>query len=223
MQMCAGNITLVAEGSTLLDILTLNANVTATGGTGAIILAGGNNVDIAQGVTVSAAGTGSVTVAAGEDYADETFDQDGNAAGSITMGPAGSANGTINTEDGNIRLDAANAVQVGVLNADSDNDSILGNATVYARRGAITDGNSNTLNITANELEIQADDGIGASGNGNRLDTNVNSLEAVAGDPFALGTGGTGGVFVDNQGDLVIGGVSGAITGVSATGDIEVL
>ena len=90
---------------------------------------------------MSAAGTGSVTVAAGEDFADETLDQDGNVGGGVTMGTSGSATGTILTEDGNIIIDARSTVGLGVLNADSEPDSIVGNVTIYSRRGSIADAN----------------------------------------------------------------------------------
>jgi filamentous hemagglutinin family protein len=200
-----GNITLASLGATGADDLTLNANVAATGGNGSILLVSGDSTIFNAGVTASAVGTGSVTVAAGEDYTDLTLDQDGNigaGGGSIQMDAASS----ILSEDGNINLDAADAGSVSVLNAESDVDSSLGNVTIIARAGAITDANGATLNITADKLLLNGQTGVAASAD--MMETNVNVLEAA---------GNSGGVFVADQSDLTIGGFT-AMTGVSAAG-----
>ncbi|MBP9732981.1 MAG: S-layer family protein [Candidatus Omnitrophica bacterium] len=200
-----GNITLASFGALATDDLTLNANVAATGGNGSILLVSGDTTQINAGVQVSAVGTGAVTVAAGEDFSDLTLDQDGNigaAGGSIVMNSTSS----ILSEDGNINLDAANGAAISVLNAESDLDSSLGNVTVIARAGAITDTNAGTLNITADKLLLNGQTGVASAGD--VLETNVNILEAA---------GNTGGVFVADQSDLTIGGFT-AATGVSAAG-----
>ncbi len=200
-----GNITLASFGATAADDLTLNANVAATGGNGAILLVSGDSTIFNAGVTASTVGTGSVTVAAGEDYTDLTLDQDGNigaGGGSIQMDAASS----ILSEDGNINLDAADAANISVLNAESDVDSSLGNVTVIARAGAITDVNGATLNITADKLLLNGQTGVATGAD--MMETNVNILEAA---------GNTGGVFVADQSDLTIGGFT-ATTGVSAGG-----
>jgi len=221
-----GNITLSANGVALTDDLTLmsGADVTSINGNGTVILSAGDDVIINNGSVISTTGTGTVTIAAGENFADVTFNQNGNTDGSITMGTFGSATGEVDTEDGNITLDAANFIEVAVLNGNSDLDPSLGDVLMYARRGSITDANAATLNITGDAGDFRADDGIGAAGN--RIETALNNLEATGGNAF--GFGGTGGVYIDNTnptGTFTIGGVTGALTGVMANslaGDIEI-
>ncbi|MCM2371003.1 tail fiber protein [Aporhodopirellula aestuarii] len=86
-----------------------------------------------------------------------------------------------------------------------------GNATLTALSSAIETAGSNLVDITANELILNAPGFVGTAG-GNPLNVQVNALEGV---------GGSGRFAVWNQGDLTVGGISG-IDGVSTTGgDIE--
>jgi hypothetical protein len=62
-----GNIVLAAEGSAATDDLTLNDNVTASGGTGSISLYAGHDILHNLG-TISAASSGNVSLSAGENY-----------------------------------------------------------------------------------------------------------------------------------------------------------
>lgn len=205
-----GNIELAAKGAAASDDLTVTsgADIAATGGNGTVLLVAGDTVSIDSGSDVSAVGTGTVTVAAGENYTDEILDQDGNTAGDITMG----ATGSVRTQTGNILLDAADSIAAGVINANSDANASVGDVTLLARTGSITDSNAGTLNITADALEMRAATGIATDGD--RLETQVNNLEA---------SGGTGGIFVANTGALTIGGVTSALSGLLATGsDIKV-
>jgi len=85
-----------------------------------------------------------------------------------------------------------------------------GDARLEATVGKITDGNGVTLNVTADELVLTAGKGIGSAAD--PLDTNVNSLWA---------DGGTGGVYINNTGGLVIETVGGP-TDVMCAGGIEI-
>ncbi|MFM7837108.1 MAG: hypothetical protein ACKPJD_35380, partial [Planctomycetaceae bacterium] len=63
-----GNIILAAQGNVAADDLTINANITASGGNGNISLYAGDSVLIATGVTISVVQSGSILVSASTDY-----------------------------------------------------------------------------------------------------------------------------------------------------------
>jgi fibronectin-binding autotransporter adhesin len=75
-----------------------------------------------------------------------------------------------------------------------------------ARAGAITDGGG-TTDVTGSSLAASATTGVGTGADA--LETVVTNFEA---------SGGSGGVNVANTGGLTVGGASGSLTGVSATG-----
>ena len=64
-----GNITLAAEGTSSGDTLTIGAGVSATGGNGGINLYGGDSVIVNATRTVSAVGTGTISLFGGKNYA----------------------------------------------------------------------------------------------------------------------------------------------------------
>ncbi|MEZ5593176.1 MAG: hypothetical protein R3F53_21690 [Gammaproteobacteria bacterium] len=91
-----------------------------------------------------------------------------------------------------------------------------GTVSITSTAGAITDANDppdGTLNITALNLSMSAATGVGGTGATATLETQVGNLEAQT---------TTGGIFIDNIGDLTIGGVTGALDGVRVvtSGDI---
>lgn len=63
-----GDIILAAQGNVAADDMTINANITATGGNGNISLYAGDSISIATGVTISAAGSGNILLSASTDY-----------------------------------------------------------------------------------------------------------------------------------------------------------
>jgi len=199
-----GNIQIAAKGATAAEDLTIGANIAATGGNGSIILAAGDTIVQNAGTEVSAAGTGSINMAAGEDFTDETLDQDGSATGDILQ----ASGATVSSQDGNITMDAARHVNLSLADADRNADATLGNVRVLARSGAITDSNAGALNVLANTLELQSAQGVAADAD--RLETTVNNVEA---------TGGTGGVFIQESDALTIGGVTASLNGVTASGN----
>jgi fibronectin-binding autotransporter adhesin len=105
----------------------------------------------------------------------------------------------------------------GVLNV-SNEAVILGGTTVTvtgaailtATAGSISDANAAANNIAAPTLQLFSTAGVA---------TAVDPLETTVGNVEA--TGGTGGVFLSNNGGLIIGGIS-LVNGISATGAVEV-
>jgi hypothetical protein len=78
---------------------------------------------------------------------------------------------------------------------------------VLARSGAITDSNGASNNVTAAKLELNSAQGVATDAD--RVEIQVDNLEAA---------GGTGGVFVTEANELVIGGVTASLAGVSSAG-----
>jgi autotransporter-associated beta strand protein len=107
----------------------------------------------------------------------------------------------------------------GTIQVRESNDTALGNISNGNRRivldavGAITDGNAGTLNVTAGDLLIRANAGIGSSGNA--IESTVARLQAA---------GGAGGVFITNSTALELIDLSLAVLagGASATNDIGI-
>jgi hypothetical protein len=79
--------------------------------------------------------------------------------------------------------------------------------------GQISDSNAGT-DITIARLGLTAGTGIGTGGTSSYLELQVSNLEA---------TTGTGGIFLNNTGDVIIGGVNGVLTGLTVltSGDIH--
>ncbi len=195
-----GNITLAAEGNLAADDLTVNANVTASGGNGNIRLYAGDTISLAGTVTVSAAGTGAILASAGSDFNDND-PIDGNSGGDVAM----ASGSVVQSEDGNITVLAPNNVQLSVLNADADGDGDLlggvmgdvivtadytgpvtaGAGNLYASDnvGAISDNltTSESANITGNNVALRAGSGIGdgVASNEADIDVAINALAAV--------------------------------------------
>lgn len=170
-----GDITLVADGATAADKLTINANVTATGGNGNITLSAGDTVSLNNNKTVSAAGNGNIKMFGGEDFADGIQDQDGNTGangGKIVL-----ADGTrVIAANGTITADAADDIAVSSLETANNTNGAI---TVTSRAGKITDsGDAHTDFITGatGRAVLTAAEGIGS---GNALDTSIGKLDAV--------------------------------------------
>ncbi|MDD4890118.1 MAG: LEPR-XLL domain-containing protein, partial [Phycisphaerae bacterium] len=110
----------------------------------------------------------------------------------------------LDTAEGSIGVTAGGDIAVGDVNAAAGEDDVT-----LAAAAAITEFAPDGLaDITANNLTMTAGTGIGTTLE--PIEIAVTALEAA---------GGTGGVhLVDLIGGLVIGGTSGALTGVSATG-----
>lgn len=192
-----GNITATAGDTGLADAdtITVNPGVTVQSTGGNVSLLAGDDVVLGAGATVSANGT--LTLTAGHN------DTDGD--GELIIDP------TATLEGDPINLTSFEDFALGAFNL----PGITLNITSTA--GAIIDGNDpvdGTLNITALNLSMTAATGIGGTGATATIETQVSNLEAQT---------GTGGIFLENTGDLTIGGVTGALSGmrVVTAGDIE--
>ena len=187
-----GTLSITTDGSILFS----TATVTTVGTV---------NLDADNAITVDAgidSGASTITILANQNPGgDESF----------TMGGTGALTTTNNTS-------AAVSITVNTGAAGSGDASIRGittgasgRVTITTNRGDITDNNGAATNITALEaLLLAALAGGAVATSGDSLETAVTRLEAQA---------NTGGVFVDNtSASLTIGGVSGSVTGVSATG-----
>ncbi len=185
-----GNTTLEAWGAADGDDVTLNANVSNNGGNGNIEINAGDDVAISAGVSVNAAGTGTITIRAGQDATDGAADApDGNANGNITMANAS----ILQTDAGDITLDATGGTITHRVNADIDNDNVRGDVSITARTAGIQDTGANAL-ITADEVTLTSFADIGASAN--PLNLTANALTATI--------TGAGNMFFAAFGDILI-------------------
>ncbi|MFH0985731.1 MAG: hypothetical protein V1882_09410, partial [Candidatus Omnitrophota bacterium] len=174
-----GDITLAALGTTTADNLTVNnaVQVNATGGNGNILVVAGNDVSLKNNSRVTAAGSGAVKVVSGEDYTDAMLNQNGNANGDIVM----NSSSAVRSQDGDILVDSARNIKISEVNADSNASGVKGDVTVYARTGRIEDNNGATLNITGDDLVLEAQKGIGVDGSNTKdaIEVAVKTLDAV--------------------------------------------
>jgi autotransporter-associated beta strand protein len=171
-----GDILLAAEGSADTDDLTVNANVTATGGNGSIYLYAGDDIFFNDGL-ISAVGAGSVHLSAGEDY-NPGSNQGGNVDGDVVM----ASGRMLQADTGTIQIEATRHIWLSVatttgnvvLSADDD-DFGLADGT-----GAIVDNLAGeTPNLFANVATLRAGSGIGSGGGANDIQTQITSLAAV--------------------------------------------
>ncbi|WP_254508229.1 autotransporter-associated beta strand repeat-containing protein [Anatilimnocola floriformis] len=197
-------------------VLTVSANITngaATPGSitkvgaGTLLLSGANtftgttavNVGTTQlqgGAAIADAG-GAVSVALGA-----TLQLLSNETVSSFVG----AGDLVGTNDSTLALGAFALTTTGsaaIANVTSSGGSVIAGTT-------ITDTDDDN-NVTGTGIVLQAGAGVGTAAN--PIETTLGNLEA---------SGGTGGVFIANTGNLIVGGVSAAV-GVSANGDDVVL
>ncbi|MFN9082333.1 MAG: beta strand repeat-containing protein, partial [Planctomyces sp.] len=191
-----GNLILTAGGSAATDDLTISADVTATGGSGAILLSAGSDVIQTTG-TISAAGAGAITLTAG----------------------VGTLDGVIRQEDG-ARLQSVS----GMIDLMADEDIRLSNlqtghagansVTVTSSGGAIIDNGDTDVDIIANAagsvVTLNAAAGIG---HGNALETTVARLAAT--------NSGSGNIQIIETDGIQLSAVQ--QTSAIATGTIEVV
>lgn len=186
------NITLSALGAAAADDLTLNSGITISStNSGTILLTAGDTISLAAGAVVSSIdsslleGLGAVTLASGEDYTDTTLDQDGNtgiSGGDVLM----TETSRIESESGDILIDAADDFFVGFVDADSNNNGanfppiLRGNVTAFSRAGDTLDGNdAGALDFRAQELTMVSGGSIGETSN--PLETDLPFFKATAG------------------------------------------
>ncbi|MEX0716717.1 MAG: autotransporter-associated beta strand repeat-containing protein [Planctomycetaceae bacterium] len=196
-----GAILLAADGATAADILEINADVRATNGNGTIDLLAGGDVRIAAGASVTAAGSGDVTVLAGTAFNDGGPITPGDAGARVVMGTGSRIAG----DDGDIELRAPDDIELALLDANRDGDAALGDVTVVANAdglggGAILDANGAANNVNA-DLALLAGTSIGTPADA--IETSVRTLlaTAAAGDLNIAQTGDVTATLTADLGD----------------------
>jgi fibronectin-binding autotransporter adhesin len=183
-----GDIIIAAEGSVITDDLTINANVTATGGNGNISLYAGDSISLASTVTVGAAGSGDILLSASTDFNDGS-PQNGYNGGA---GDASTA-GRVVMEDGSIVQSMG-----GDITLRGDGDVLLsrvvafsGDVTAIADYDGVgtgmSDGDGAIIDNTAAETEnirgqlaiLRAATGIGSGGGDADIETMITTLDAI--------------------------------------------
>ena len=204
-----GNVLLASLGSGAADDVTVNANVTASGGAGNVTIYAGDTVAINAGKTVGVDMTGVVTVKAGTDYTTGS-EMAGNDGGDIVMG----STARVESEDGDLVLSARDSIALGIVNADSNADGVMGNVTITAgiadgaggTLGRITDANGSARNILAGQLDITTWGEMGS----------VNDPIELTADHLSILVRGAGSAYYSDTVNDV------SLDLVAKTGDIEV-
>jgi autotransporter-associated beta strand protein len=190
-----GDIIQAAEGDRAEDDLTINADITASGGAGNIFLYAGDSIEI-QGSpaarTISAEGAGAILLSASTNYnngAGLTNGYDGAdaaVAGRIVM----HSGSRIRSQDGDITLRGDGDVLLSFADANSDNDAAIGHLAVAAdyagvaggmsdMAGAIRDNlSAETANLRGNLATLRAATGIGSGGGDADLETHLVTVDA---------------------------------------------
>ena len=181
-----GNITLAAGGSVAADDLTMNANITASGGNGSIRVYAGDSISLTGSSVISAAGSGSVLIMAGTDYHGGT-PINGGSSGDVTL----ATGAAVRSANGNITIRAPGNVYVSTVNANSNDDASLGDVIITADyagiggglsdlQGAIFDNlNGEAANITADQVALRAGSGIGSGTSPDTMDLDMAAVTLI--------------------------------------------
>ncbi|HND54220.1 MAG TPA: hypothetical protein PLV92_17540, partial [Pirellulaceae bacterium] len=177
-----GSIVLAAEGANSGADLTLNASVVATGGQGGVRLFAGRTVTMNGAISASTTGGGAIVASAGVDYHGGAPANGASDADFVMSGGA-----TLQSADGDITVRATRDIRLGAINANSNNDGVIGDVIVTADyagpTGGLSDGvgaiidslSGEAPNITADQVALRAAAGIGAS-----LSTSTEDLDLAA-------------------------------------------
>ncbi len=154
-----GNITLTASGAALADDLTLDATVTATGGSGNITLNAGDSIIQNATGDISAVGAGAI------DYNAST----GSGAGTITMADGAESS----TVTGLITMDAIGNVTIGRI---TTGNATIAAVTINSGAAVIDAGNTGGEDIVAasGRVVINTVTGVGSA---DAIETMVGSLD----------------------------------------------
>jgi autotransporter-associated beta strand protein len=221
-----GDITLTASGSAATDDLTLNANVTASGGDGSISLSAGGDIVQAAG-TVSAAGTGTVSYTAGFGISMASGTAASVVDGDLTMtaNSTGTAPGAFagigltgatvsSSGSGDISLSGtggtppASGVNHGILVTSSTMVSSTGTGTItltgVGGAGSVA-GLSDTNGVRVLVATISS-----VAGNIQITGTGGSASGSATGGDHGVALGGSGQVLATGSGDVAIMGTGGA-------------
>ncbi|MCA9068547.1 MAG: hypothetical protein KDA84_06475, partial [Planctomycetaceae bacterium] len=157
------------------DMVT-NGQQALTEADGSIFYLGGSSLTTAGGMVVSRA------ITTGDD-----------TMGEITMAEAVGSTATIDAGGGMVVFEAGSNIRVSQIRTTD------GFVTLTSRNGRVIDqGDTDTQDIVAKELRIDAELGIGVDGPGGTLETSISNLEAM---------NEMNGISLINMGDLTIGGI----------------
>ncbi|QDT97380.1 cadherin domain-containing protein [Gimesia aquarii] len=191
-----GGITVNGSGTILLGAQGATADILIASELssvdGGISVLADNDITLSSNARIVSQASGSITL---------TADNDGSNAGSITM----DSGSTVESQGGLVQLSAYDNIAVSAITTTG------GRVDITSTNGNITDNDGTTAkNVTANQLVLNSNTGIGQLADA--IDTAISFLEADA---------GTGGLFLDNMGNLTIGNIS-AQVGLDADSDILV-
>lgn len=160
--------------------------------TGDITLRANNDINLSSTASILSQTNGQITL---------TADNDGVGGGSITM----ASGSTVESQGGLVQFSANGMIAVSSITTTG------GRVELTSTNGNIRDNDiTATKNVTANQLVINSNAGIGQFADA--IDTAISFLEADA---------GTGGLFLDNMGNMTIGNIT-AQVGLDADLDILV-
>ena len=189
------SITLTAADSAAAgDDVTVSAGVTVEGTNGNLAINAGDSINASANAALTAGGNITLTADAG------SMD----VLGAIILVDTAVVS---STGAGNVDLSATGDVALSSV-------STSGEVTIDSTTGSILDNGDDATDIIAATAVLTAAVMIGqTSGSGNEsLETQLANLEASA---------SAGGIYLDNQGNLIVGGVSG-LDGLSSTDDLNV-
>ena len=173
-----GDITLAAEGVTAADDLTINADLTASGGAGSIYLYAGDYLRQSATADIIVASSGGIYYYAGIDYNNGT-PQRGYATGASDVDMVAGSTATSGT--GNITLIAPRNIGLSTLTTTGDvivTADYSGYVYGDLNNGGIMDNNTGetVANITATKATLRAATGIGSADD---IETNITTLDAL--------------------------------------------
>lgn len=183
--------------SVTTDVINVNTSTLTTNSN----TLGGSSLNAQNAITLNAAVNGTAStltfLANQNNLGSEGFTQ--NAGGSVS---------TTNDTTTAVTISVGGSGDAAIRAINTGTTAVTGGRVTITAGAAITDADGNgTMNITSGNAVLTAATGIGTSAN--PIETTLSNLEA---------SGGSGGVFITNTGNLAIGGLSG-VDGVSATGN----
>ncbi|MBI3312708.1 MAG: S-layer family protein [Candidatus Omnitrophica bacterium] len=149
------------------DMTVNNVNIQTFGGNGNITLYAGDDINLNGNSVVSTEGTGDINLYTGENFLDGVLDHDGNGQGDLNMASGAS----IQTQAGDVTIDAIRNINVTTVNLDSDAAGAKGDLTMTAVLGAIDQPAG----------AITADDVVFTSAGATTLDQAANSFNTIDG------------------------------------------
>ncbi len=165
-----GNVNVYTVGGAAADSMDINANVSSQGGNGNVRLVSGGDMNMASGTTVSAAGSGSVTLGAGYDT---TGKLPGDSNATLLNAPTNktanmnmSPDSNVTTENGDILADVTHDLNLGHFFAPNGHNTLNVGGSIFSPGGP-------EIRVTGNDLiKLTAGGVIGTASN--PIETHLN-------------------------------------------------